>query len=244
MRILELDIDGSGVEQILEVVETKIQSRNYFSFLNVNAHIVSSAHNNSLLKKDLSCFSKLFSDGTGIYLASLIIYGKEGIQERITGTDLYYSILRMAEEKGYSVCFFGGDITAIGTLEKKLRITFPKIIIKGIEQRDLTLSAQIADRIANFHADILFLGLGTPYQEKWIATFGSRINTPIQIAVGSGIDFLAGAEKRAPKILRDLGLEWFFRMIQNPKRLWKRYLLGIPKFSYLIIMQTIKNKIK
>jgi len=119
---------------------------------------------------------------------------------------------------------------------------YPKLIIKGVIARKLCFDENILNEINSSNSDILFLGLGTPYQEKWIATFGKKTNIPIQIAAGSGIDFLSGVYKRAPEMLRKLGLEWLFRLFSEPKRLWKRYLLGIPHFVFLIIKQKLFTK--
>ena len=168
---------------------------------------------------------------------SKFLYGKNGLRERINGTDLYYKILDMAEKKSYGIFFFGGSEKAANSLESQVRKLYPNLVVKGILPRNLNLEEKMLNEINSSKSDILFLGLGTPYQEKWIATFGQKCNIPIQIAVGSGIDFIAGTYKRAPKLMRLLGLEWLFRLFLEPKRLWKRYLIGIPHFVFLIIKQ-------
>jgi N-acetylglucosaminyldiphosphoundecaprenol N-acetyl-beta-D-mannosaminyltransferase len=189
------------------------------------------------LKKYLNQLSSLFADGIGVYWASKFLYGNNGLWERINGTDLYYKILDMAENKSYSIFFFGGSEKAANSLESQIRKIYPNLVIKGILPKNLNTTEKILNEINSSKSDILFLGLGTPYKEKWIATFGQKCNIPIQIAVGSGIDFVAGTYKRAPKLMRLLGLEWLFRLFLEPKRLWKRYLIGIPHFIFLIIKQ-------
>ena len=90
------------------------------------------------------------------------------------------------------------------------------------------------------NSDILFLGLGSPYQEKFISLYGKILNVPLQIAIGSGIEFLSSVRKRAPLMLQRLGLEWLFRLLNEPKRLWKRYLIGIPVFMFKVLCYKVR----
>lgn len=237
MKILNVDIENAGYKEILSKIEGSVFKRKYFSFLNVNAYIILSSLKDSSLQNDLKQFSVLYSDGVGVFWASRFLYGKSGLKERITGTDLYYKIIEFAEKENFKVFFFGGDKKNEDALLKQLNSLRPKLHIGGVIPRDLDSNEEILNQINHSESDILFLGLGTPYQEKWIATLGKKCNIPVQISVGSGIDFLSGAYKRAPRIFRILGLEWLFRLIREPKRLWKRYIFGIPAFMLLIIKQ-------
>ncbi len=89
--------------------------------------------------------------------------------------------------------------------------------------------------------DVLFVGLGPPKQEKWIWKHKDEINVPVSIAVGASFDFIAGSVKRAPKWMQKIGLEWLFRLCQEPRRLWKRYLIGNTIFVWLVLKEFIKN---
>ena len=242
MKILDLEIKSYGYKEILNAIEVNLFSRTIFSFSYINAYVSIQAQNSLELKHDLNQFSKLFSDGIGMYWASKFLYGRAGLPERVNGTDLYYKILELAEKNSYSIFFFGGSDEAANSLESRLIQMHPKLLIKGIIARNLDIDDKILNEINTSDSDILFLGLGTPYQEKWVATFGKKCNIPIQVAVGSGIDFLSEVRIRAPLILRKFGLEWFFRLILEPKRLWKRYLIGIPTFLVLIIKQKLSFK--
>ena len=242
LKILDLEIKSYGYKEILAAIETNLISKAYFSFSYVNAFIAVTTRQNVSLRNDLAEFSALFSDGIGIYWASKFLYGKFGLKERINGTDLYYKILDLAEKKSYGVFFFGGSESAAKSLESQLIQMYPKIMIKGVIARNLCFEGEILNKISSSNSDIMFLGLGTPYQEKWIATFGKKTDIPIQIAVGSGIDFLSGTYKRAPKIIRNIGLEWLYRLFLEPKKLWKRYLLGIPHFLFLIVKQKLFDR--
>jgi len=242
MTILQLKIENSSYNEIIDEIESKISLKNKFFFSYVNAYVAVLTAKNFELHKDLCQFSALYSDGIGMYWASKFLYGKLGLSERINGTDLYFKILELAEKKKYKVFFFGGGEEAVANLKKNLIKSHPKILIGGIIKRDTNFNEDILSRINHSNSDILFVGLGTPDQEKWIASFGKKCNVPIQISVGSGIDFLSGAYQRAPALFRKLGLEWLFRLMLEPKRLWKRYLVGIPTFLFLVFKQKFSKQ--
>jgi N-acetylglucosaminyldiphosphoundecaprenol N-acetyl-beta-D-mannosaminyltransferase len=242
LRILDLNIENCKYDDILDNSILNITSRKLFNFSYVNVHVALMARKNASLQNDLKQFSTLYSDGIGMYWASKYLYGKSGLSERINGTDLYYKILNLAQKNNYKIFFFGGGEKAAAFLIERLKKKYPNLLTGGVIQRDLTLDESILQKINQSNSDILFLGLGTPDQEKWIASFGKKCNIPIQISVGSGIDFLAGVYKRAPKLLQLIGLEWLFRLLLEPKRLWKRYLIGIPTFVILIFKQKLSEK--
>jgi N-acetylglucosaminyldiphosphoundecaprenol N-acetyl-beta-D-mannosaminyltransferase len=243
VNILDLEIEYSNYDALLVKIQSKIESKTHFSFLNVNSYIALKAKKDSVLKEYLKRFSILYPDGIGIHWASKILYGKFGaFEERINGTDLYNKILKFAQTNNYRVFFLGGGTKAVNKLNTKYHELFPNLNFGGIISRYEAFREGTLDRINASNADILFLGLGTPNQEKWIATFGQKCNVPIQIACGSGIEFMAGVYPRAPKLMRKIGLEWMFRLFLEPKRLWKRYLIGIPHFIFLIIKQKISSE--
>jgi len=97
--------------------------------------------------------------------------------------------------------------------------------------------------IRNSKPDILFVSLGSPKQEKWIYAYYQELNIPVSIGVGAAFEFISGIVRRAPKWMQESGLEWFFRLIQEPKRLWKRYLIGNPIFILLVVRELLKKAI-
>lgn len=241
MKILNLNIENSTYQDIISKIKESIEHRKKLSFTYVNAYVALSALKDDSLAKALNNITALYSDGVGVFWASKFLYGKSGLQQRINGTDLYFKILDLAEQQGYKVFFFGGGEKAVDNLESTLKKKYPRLIIGGIEKRDISFCELILEKINQSSSDILFLGLGTPYQEKWISYFGKKCNIPIQISVGSGIDFISGAYKRAPLLFQKFGLEWLYRLLLEPKRLWKRYILGIPYFFYLVVKQKISK---
>lgn len=239
-----MEIENLSYNEILKTIEDKINRESTFTFSYVNVYVALLARDNLMLRQDLNCFSILLPDGIGMYWASKFLYNKKGFSERISATDLHYKILNLAQQKKYRVFFFGGGEETARVLNQNIKKMYPNLLITGVIQRDLSYDEDIVNKLKASKSNILFLGLGTPYQEKWIATFGKKANITVQWSVGSGIDFLAGVYKRAPILLQKIGLEWLFRLHLEPKRLWKRYLVGIPTFIILIIKQKLFNNKK
>ena len=163
---------------------------------------------------------------------------------RITGTDLYFFILTLADKDKLNCFFFGGSSDAVKILPETLQKKFPNLRISGILPRETEFSAETLETIKNSNSDILFIGLGTPLQEEWIASHFDSVDIPVQIAIGSGIEFISGVKKRAPEFFRNYGLEWLYRVYLEPERLWKRYVFGIPIFMFKIIVLKVKLLLK
>jgi N-acetylglucosaminyldiphosphoundecaprenol N-acetyl-beta-D-mannosaminyltransferase len=236
VNILGTDITNASYQDIINTISGKLQKKEKLTFHNVNISILLKYLKDSEFRKSLDSFTCLYSDGTGMYLASKFCYGKNGLKQRLTGTDLYPYILDYANSNKLKCFFFGGSNESANLLTGVLNNKYPGIIIAGIIPRTTGVKNEIAEEIKNFKPDILFVGLGTPFQENWIAEYSDFINVPIQIAVGSGLEFISGAKKRAPAFFLKSGLEWLYRIYLEPGRLWKRYLFGIPIFIFKIII--------
>ena len=241
----QIDIEGIKIENvsyedILCLIKEKLSRKETFTLNYVNAFILLQLNKNEDFRKIINSFSFLYNDGIGIYFASKFLYGKNSLKQRITGTDLYYYILDYANKMNLKCFFFGGGEESIKLLPGVLKLKYPNIIIAGMISRDLTENKLIIEKIKNSNADILFVGIGTPHQEKWISKYSKIIGIPIQLSVGSGIDFISGYRKRAPKYIQKIGLEWLYRIFLEPGRLWKRYIFGIPIFVFKILILKFK----
>jgi N-acetylglucosaminyldiphosphoundecaprenol N-acetyl-beta-D-mannosaminyltransferase len=240
VNIFGVKFFNTSYEEIISLIKNKIENKEKLSFHNVNVNILLTYSRDDVFKKSLNSFTILLSDGIGVYWASKILFGINGLKTRITGTDLYYQILGLANENKLKCFFFGGSNESVKYLPGTLKEKFPDIHISGMLPREINIKEETIEKIKNSNADILFVGLGTPYQEEWILKFSELIDIPIQIAVGSGIEFISGAKKRAPAFFRKLGLEWLYRVYLEPGRLWKRYVFGIPIFMFKIIVLKVK----
>lgn len=164
--------------------------------------------------------------------------------ERVYGPDLMLALCEQGQARNYRHFLYGGAEGVPEFLAAKLRERFPAIQIVGTYSppfRALSAEeeAEVVSMIDQSEADIVWVGLGTPKQDYWVGRFHERLQSPVLIAVGAAFDFHAGRIKQAPKWMQRNGLEWLFRLTQDPKRLWKRYLLGNPRFVALFFKQLL-----
>lgn len=169
--------------------------------------------------------------------------------ERVYGPDVMLALCERGQERGYRHFFYGGAEGVAGALVDRLRARFPAMQVAGTFTppfRPLTAEEEhnVAAMINASGADIVWVGLGTPKQDYWVARFRPLLQAPVLIAVGAAFDFHAGRVRQAPRWMQRSGLEWFFRLTQNPRRLWRRYVLGNPRFVYLVVRQLLRQWVR
>jgi N-acetylglucosaminyldiphosphoundecaprenol N-acetyl-beta-D-mannosaminyltransferase len=166
-------------------------------------------------------------------------------QERINGPDLMDRVCRAAAETRAPVFFYGSTTDTLEKLKGSLKNRFPVLEIAGAYSppfRALTEKedAEVVNLINSSGAGIVFVGLGCPKQEIWMAEHKGKINA-VMLGVGAAFDFHAGTVKRAPRYMRQAGIEWFHRFLQEPRRLWKRYAVTNTLFIWLILKEFLSG---
>ena len=244
MKIFEINISDYSFEELLKILSDKLTRHEKFIFAYINVFILQIIKKDATFREILNSFDNLYCDGVGVYLASKILYGKKGLKNRITGTDLYFKILELSDLNNYKCMFLSVNKDALGLIKDSLHSRYPGIQVTGTILYDKNFSFSTIEDINKSGSDILFVGLGTPLQEQWMSQYRNKINIPIQLTTGSGIEFMSGFKRRAPKFYQKIGFEWLYRLFHEPKRLWKRYLLGIPIFIYQILLFKLKLIVK
>ncbi len=161
---------------------------------------------------------------------------------RTYGPDLMLELCEKGQREDLTHYFYGSLEDVNQKLSNRLKSQFEKIKISGSFAppfRDLgeVEDDQVIEKINNANVDVLWVGLGSPKQDYWMFNHRKKLNVPVIIGVGAAFDFLSGTKKQAPKWMQKSGLEWLFRLIQEPGRLWKRYLIGNTIFVYLILKE-------
>lgn len=166
---------------------------------------------------------------------------------RVYGPDLMSAVCVASVEPGYRHFFYGGAEGVPEKLASVLARQYPGLNVVGTYAPPFRPLApeedeRIVEMINATHADIVWVGLGTPKQDHWMATHVGRIKAPVLIGVGAAFDFLSGLKRQAPRWMQQTGLEWLFRLITEPRRLWRRYLVNNLLFVLLVLSQALRLK--
>lgn len=236
-EILKTNIAVTNMPEAVEFIDDRIRSGSGGYICISNVHTTVMAYEDEDYRKIQNSALLALPDGKPLSVVSK----KRGFPEaeRVAGPDLMERIFRESAKKGYLHYFYGSTPGTLTALSEKLQTKYPGIRIVGMEAppfRELTREEDAAcvDRINGVGPDIVWVGLGAPKQERWMYAHRGCING-LMIGVGAGFDFHAGTVKRAPKWVQNIGMEWFYRLCQDPKRLWKRYVSTNWKFLRLMV---------
>lgn len=242
INILEVPIDKVTMAEAAKKIEKFVASNTFHSVFTPNPEIVMLAQEKKELKTILQKADLVVPDGIGVVIASKILKG-EPLPERVPGYDLIQKSMSQATKKGYKYYFFGGKPEIARQAAEKMREKYKGIQIVGVhdgyfKEEDIP---DIIEDINRSGANILLVALGAPKQELWINQYKKAL-TSIKVAIGVGgsLDGMAGVVKRAPEIYQKLGLEWFYRLVKQPTRAKRMFVL--PQFIFRVIAQRNKKQ--
>lgn len=231
MKILGIKIDRVDFGQTLNIIDRFVKEKSPHQIITVNPEMIMTAQKDREFKKVLNTSDLNVPDGIGIVWASKIL-GKP-LKERIAGIDLVWTLAKLAHDRGYSIYFVGAGEGIAKKVADKLKIKYPKMEIAGTESSS-PYDINLIERIGKTKPDILLVAFGHPKQEKWLAKYKHRFGVPVCIGVGGAFDFISGKTRRAPLWLSKMGLEWLYRLIQEPQRIKRQ--LSLPKFAWLVFL--------
>ncbi|SJZ42758.1 WecB/TagA/CpsF family glycosyltransferase [Selenihalanaerobacter shriftii] len=238
IKILDILINKVDMVAAIEEVENLIQSdSSQHLVVTPNSEMVVMAQEDKVLKRIINEADLVVPDGVGLVLASKLM--GEPLIERVTGIDLMVGLLELAAKRGYGVYFLGAKPGIIPQVKKRILAKYPELKIIGTHHGylDDKSEKQVIEEINYLNPELLFVGMGVPLQEKWLDKNLDRLKVPISIGVGGSFDVLAGEKKRAPIWIQKLNLEWLYRLIQEPQRIYR--ILALPKFVYLVITREV-----
>jgi N-acetylglucosaminyldiphosphoundecaprenol N-acetyl-beta-D-mannosaminyltransferase len=192
----------------------------------------------SVLKADI-----IGADGVPLVWVSHLL--GNSLPGRVNGTDLMYKLMEKSDKEGYGVFFFGAAENILDRVIKKVRQDYPNLRIAGFRNGYFTPQEEqeIVRRIRESKADILFIAFGTPKKELWVKRYLADMDVPVVHGVGGSFDVLAGAVPRAPIWMQRSGLEWLFRLLQEPGRMWRRYLVTNTIFAFLVLVEWLRVRL-
>ena len=243
VNIFDLNFDNltmeDAISKLLNSITTKNKKKVYF----VNPDCLNKIFEDKSYFEVLRNGDYVFPDGIGVNIACKIL--RNPLKANINGTDMLPFICEMVNDNKSSIFLLGGKPGVAEKMKENLESKYSGLKISGIQDGYFnreTESQKVIEHINSSGADVLLVAFGAPLQEKWISENCDKLNPYVQMGVGGLFDFYSSNVKRAPKWMREVGLEWVFRMIQEPKRLWRRYIIGNPVFLYRVLRWKFTRK--
>jgi N-acetylglucosaminyldiphosphoundecaprenol N-acetyl-beta-D-mannosaminyltransferase len=239
--ILGVGVDPLTVEELHVEIGRLVRGGKRGLVLNVNAHCLNLCYEDPKLRDFLNGAEVVFCDGAGVRLAASILSRR--IPERITYAEWAWRLAAFAAAQGFSLYFLGGRPGVAREAARRLIESFPDLKIVGVRHGyfdHLAGSAENEAVVAEINAaapDILLVGLGMPLQERWLMENRERIGAGVVLTGGAVFDYVSGGLRRGPRLLTDNGFEWLARLFVEPRRLWRRYLVGNPLFLLRVLKQ-------
>ena len=240
--LLGLKISNVDVISLHDYIDHCIAVNKKTRIGNLNINAANIGYENKWYKNYVNSCDVVFCDGKGIQLGLLI--SKKIVPPQITYHTWMWDLVAHCEKKGYRLYLLGSKEGVANEVEKKFINKFPSLLVRsdhGYFNKDNEENISVINNINDFGAQILVVGFGMPLQEKWILDNIDKINANIFLNGGAFLDWISGVQKQAPSWMTKCGLEWLYRFIKEPRRLFKRYIIGNPLFMYRIIKQKIKG---
>ncbi len=238
-QVLKTKVHATSYDDASEQIIAWIKAAKSCYVVAANVHVIMTAYGNAAYQQVIDRSELVTPDGMPLVWALRLLGARH--QTRVYGPDLMLFWCNLTSKLGFSVYFYGTTTPVLENLTKNLSQKFPNLKIAGYFAPPFGENSELeADlrRIQAAGANVVFVGLGCPKQEFWMAQAQGKI-TAVMIGVGAAFDFHGGQVAQAPRWMMGLGLEWIFRLFQEPRRLWRRYLINNPSFVILFFSQLV-----
>jgi len=242
VNILKTSIHNLTMTETLSLIDTAIKNQSQIHHVVVNAGKIVSMQNDAQLRESVNSSDLINADGQAVVWASKFL-GKP-LKERVAGVDLMANSVEMAHKNGYQIFLFGAKeevVTEVAAIYEK---KYGKQLIAGYRNGYFSKEEEpiISKEIAESGANMLFVAISSPTKENFLFNYKDLLKeVNFIMGVGGSFDVISGKTKRAPVWMQNAGLEWFYRFLQEPKRMWKRYLVGNTKFIVLVFKEKFKK---
>lgn len=245
-NVIGVGIDAVDYEAAVDQILTAARERRPFAVSALAVHGVMTGYDDPEHRTRLSQLDLVVPDGQWVRWVMFVLYGVR-LPDRVYGPNLTLRVCEAAADQGLSIYLYGSKPDVLARLQERLRTKFPTLIIAGSEPSKFRRLADdekqaVVERIRASGAQITLVGLGCPRQEVWAYEYRSDLSMPI-LAVGAAFDFHAGTLPQAPGWMQRYGLEWLFRLLMEPRRLWHRYLILSPRYAFQVLLQRLHLKV-
>ena len=242
--ILNTYVNAMSMDETVDAVEEMIERRVPVQHVVINALKVNLMRKDENLRKIVNECPLINADGASIVLAAKML--KIPLKERVAGFDLFVRLVEEASDKNYKIYLFGAREEVVKKVKAIFERKYPTLQIVGYRNGYFTEAdePEIVKNMAESGADMMFVAFSSPKKEFWIRRYLKELNIPFVMGVGGSFDVIAGTTKRAPLWMQKCGMEWFYRFIQEPGRLWKRYLVGNVSFMIYVLQYKMRMILK
>ncbi|MDB2630268.1 WecB/TagA/CpsF family glycosyltransferase [Ulvibacter sp.] len=242
IHILNTFIDNLSMQETLQLIQKSIASKTQLHHVVVNAGKLVAMQKDQQLRESVNSSNLINADGQAVVWASRLL--KKPLKQRVAGIDLMHKLVAMAHENKQKIYLLGAKKQVVEKVAKTYANQYSQELVAGY--RDGYFSpqqeVQIATDIAQSGAQLLFVAISSPMKENFLYKHRDILQgVHFIMGVGGSFDVVAGLTKRAPLWMQNAGLEWFYRFAQEPKRMWKRYLVGNTTFIYLVLKEKFKK---
>ncbi len=242
ISILGCPIDNLTLQETLQEIDRIIRSRKPSQHVVINADKLVKLRRDPALKEIVSRCAIINADGMPIVWASRLL--GTPLKERVVGIEVMEALVRHGAEKGYSFYFLGAKPEIVERVVRVYQDKYPRLKVAGFRNGYWSADeeADVVKTIVAAGADVLFVAMSSPKKEAFLNRYLNNLNVPFVMGVGGSFDVIAGLTRRAPCWMQTMGLEWFYRMIQEPRRLLRRYLFSNTAFILIVLKELFKER--
>ena len=242
--LFKVRVDKVSMAETLDRCEQFIRTRVPHQVVVVNVAKLVKAKRDQTLRRIINNADLVGADGVPLVWISK--YLGDSIPGRVNGTDLMEELVKLSAEKGYSIYFLGARAEVVREVVRIYSEKYPELKVAGYRDGYFRPEEEgkVADEIRATGADIIFLAFGSPKKEMFVGQHMYRLNVPVVHGVGGSFDVIAGVTRRAPVWMQKWGLEWFYRFLQEPRRMWKRYLFTNTGFALLVGWEFLRRTVR
>ena len=234
-------IDNLSLEETLQTIEGFIASGQSHQHVVVNVDKLVKARGDEHLRRIINDCALINADGMPVVWASWLL-GKP-LKERVAGVDLFEALMKRSAERGWRVYLLGAREEVVSKVKAKFEALYPSLQVAGYRNGYWKPEEEsgVVDEIVRARADILFVAISSPKKEQFLAAYQDRMRIPFAMGVGGSFDVASGQIKRAPRWMRCVGLEWFFRFLQEPRRMFRRYFIDDMAFFGMLARELLRR---
>ncbi|MGV2870716.1 WecB/TagA/CpsF family glycosyltransferase [Colwellia sp. E150_009] len=243
IEFLGAPMDSLSMSESVAHIEDKLVKGEFLQHVVVNVAKLVHMQTDNVLADSVKACDMINIDGMGVVLGAR--FCGHNITERVAGVDLFHELLAMSAKREFPVFLLGAEEAVVAKTAEKVKKSNPNLILAGYHHGYFWNNEEaVVELIKNSGAKLLFVAITSPKKENFINKWQDKLGVDFVMGVGGTFDVVAGKVKRAPVWMQNYGLEWLYRIIQEPGRMWKRYLVTNSKFAWLLVKERFLNRTK